>query len=317
MKKTPILKLPELFLTPYKRIDDPKYKLKLRYRYNRSQWIAISAPVAAIVLAVVIAVFYFSKAPTSFWRAESIKGTPTVGNEELDGSGVLPLGEWLKTDSGSKARIEVGMIGELEVDPQSSLQLLDTKATDHEVFLKKGRIYAKTWAPANLFTVKTPSATAIDLGCEYTLEVDKNGNSFVDVNSGMVALESRGNDAIVPQGAVCESKRNSGNGTPYFPDANTEFKAALTRYNFENGGTDALNVVLLNARKKDAVSLWNLLFTSKLKQKEIVFNRLAELIPPPANVDLNDVTSRNTNDLLSWWNKLGYGNSTAIQSLYN
>jgi hypothetical protein len=54
--------------------------------------------------------------------------------------------------------------------------------------LERGALHARIAAPPRLFIVDTPSAMAVDLGCEYKLDVDAAGNSRLHVTSGFVAL---------------------------------------------------------------------------------------------------------------------------------
>ena len=121
---------------------------------------------------------------------------------------------------------------------------------------------ARIWAPPRLFFVDTPSAVAADMGCAYTLDVDDSGGSLLRVTSGWVALQLRDRESIVPAGAACQTRSGIGPGTPYFEDADADFRRALTELDF---GTDAaakdsrFNVLLQKARVKDTLTLWHLI----------------------------------------------------------
>ena len=41
-----------------------------------------------------------------------LDGRPRVGAAAIESTGILPLGEWIETDANSRARIQVGVIGE-------------------------------------------------------------------------------------------------------------------------------------------------------------------------------------------------------------
>src|SRR5207253_7821011 len=126
---------------------------------------------------------------------------------------------WLETDSSSRAKISVGRIGQVEVDPNTRLRLVQTRLTEHRLALARGRMQARIWAPPRLFFVDTPSAEAVDLGCAYTLAVDDAGGSLLQVTSGYVAFVRDGRESKVPAGAVCVTRPGIGPGTPYFADA--------------------------------------------------------------------------------------------------
>src|SRR5436309_715730 len=94
------------------------------------------------------------------------------------------------------------------------------------VALERGKLHAFITAPPRLFFVDTPSAEAIDLGCEYTLAVDDAGIGLLHVTLGWVMLERDGRESYVPIGAMCETRPGVGPGTPFFEDASLSFKEA-------------------------------------------------------------------------------------------
>ena len=91
----------------------------------------------------------------------------------------------------SRAQIAVSSIGNVDIDENTRVRLLETRPTEHRLELARGKMSARIWAPPRLFFVDTPSAVAADLGCAYTLEVDDHGAQLVagDVWMGGVAVE--------------------------------------------------------------------------------------------------------------------------------
>jgi hypothetical protein len=238
------------------------------------------------------------------WEVARVAGAPKVGSKQLEGSGRLAVGEWLETDASSQARVNVADIGEVDIGPNSRVRLLRTRSTEHRLALERGRLHAVIDAPPRLFIVETPSATAIDLGCSYTLEVDDAGRSRLHVTSGWVALELKGREAIVPAGAVCLTEPGKGPGTPYFDDASPAFRAALTRLDFQGGGANDLSVVLAEAREYDTLTLWHLLHRLRGLERARVYDRMASLIPPPHGVTREGVLKLNRTMLDLWKQEL-------------
>ena len=76
----------------------------------------------------------------------------------------------------------------IALEPNTRVQLVEARGREHRMSLERGTIHARIWAPPKLFFVKTPSATAVDLGCEYTLQVDDAGAGLVHVVLGWVAF---------------------------------------------------------------------------------------------------------------------------------
>jgi hypothetical protein len=182
---------------------------------------------------------------------------------------------------------------------------LETRATEHRLELARGRMSAHIWAPPRLFFVDTPSAVAADLGCAYTLEVDDAGASLLRVTSGWVALQLRDRESIVPAGAACATRPGIGPGTPYFEDASETFRAALTKLDFETGTAPAaddslLKGLLAEARVRDTLTLWHLLYRVEGNDRALVYDRLAALAPPPAGVTREGVLQLDAEMLRLW-----------------
>jgi FecR protein/Putative zinc-finger len=229
--------------------------------------------------------------PKQTWKVETISGK-TVSE--------IAVGETLVTDAASRARVQVANIGQVEIAPNSRVKLLKTNEKEHRLSLETGILTAKINAPPRLFIVDTPTAVAIDLGCEYTLEVDKSGNSKLHVTSGFVALERGGRESIVPAGAICLTKKGKGIGTPYFDDVSEDFRKNLWQIDFENGGN--VEKLIAEARNYDTLTLWHLLTRVKATEREKVFDSLASFAKLPNSVTKEGIL-RLDKKMLSAWKK--------------
>lgn len=233
------------------------------------------------------------------WSIEIISGQSIKGNDKLE------VGETLETDADSRAKVRVANIGQVEIAPNSRLQLVKTEATEHRLSLEQGKIQAFIVAPPRLFVVDTPSAVAVDLGCAYTLEVDKEGNSKLHVTSGYVALERDGRESIVPAGGMAITKKGKGLGTPYYEDVSAQFQKAVYQFDFENGGANSLKTILVNSREKDALTLWHLLSRTKDADREQVFKTLNKLVKLPANTTKDGILRLDKEMLKLWQEEIG------------
>ena len=65
-------------------------------------------------------------------------------------------------------------------------------------------------------------------------------------------------------------------------------------------------MVLGQARKRDALTLWHLLSRTDPKQRRLVYDRLRKLSPPPRDVAQEGILSLNRPMLDLWWNQLGF-----------
>jgi len=221
----------------------------------------------------------------------------------LPGTSQLRPGDVLQTDTRSKAEIRIANIGQLLISPNTRIRLLVTKVDEHRIALDRGKVEAQTWAPPRLFIVDTPSASAIDLGCKYSLEVQENGSSLLHVTLGLVALERNGYETIVPAGAFCRTRRGVGPGTPFFEDSSTELQSALQRVDSLDEGlerTRQLEIVIREAHVRDGLSLWHLLPHIDAQSRGLVYDRLAELLPPPPEVTRDGIVALDPKMLDSW-----------------
>jgi len=247
--------------------------------------------------------------PSSAWMLElaSVTGRPTSAHEET----ALTPNRWIVVGSRIRARLKAEDVGVVEVEPGSRIRLLSATNEQHRLALSVGVLHAQIWARPGRFYVETPSAMAIDLGCAYTLEVDGSGASHLHVTAGWVGLASDGHEAFVPAGAVCTTTPEGVAGTPRRAEANPTFSRALDALDGTPGAVrgNVLDVVLGEARARDAFSLWHLLTRLDRASAAKVYERLAILAPPPPQVTRDRILNRDRIALDAWWDSFGIGDS--------
>jgi len=281
---------------------------------KRNDWYVIGAAVFSVVLGIVLGILYYTQsASTAYWSVERLAGTPTIGSEKLTDHGMLRVGDFLETDDRSSARLQVGIIGEVHVRPKSRVKIVETSPTEYRISLDKGKIEAAIWAPPKLFFVETASATPVDLGCMYTLEVKEDGSGLLKVASGLVALQLGEVESLIPSYAMCKTKKSYGPGTPYFDDATEDFKNALEKFDFSENKSDAIEIILRESRKEDLLSLWHILSKVKGTEREKTFNRISEFVNIPDGITSEGIMNGNKEMMDILWECLGYGR----KSLWN
>ncbi|HEV2196357.1 MAG TPA: FecR family protein [Candidatus Acidoferrum sp.] len=276
------------------------------------------AAVAALVLIGVTSYFLIRARNASnsgpAWEIARIEGAPRVGWHSLSANSEtakLKVGQTLVTDSSSRASITLDETGRIEVDPASRLRVVASGRERKRLSLERGTIHATIWAPPGEFVVDTPSAVAVDLGCVYTLHVDDSGAGLLRTTMGWVGFKLDGHESFIPAGAVCATRPKVGPGTPYFEDASASFREALTKFDFAKitpqERNALLGILLVDARKEDALTLWHLLSRVSDAERPGVYDRLAALAPPPRDVTREGILRLDQKMLDSWWNSLGYG----------
>jgi hypothetical protein len=65
-------------------------------------------------------------------------------------------------------------------------------------------------------------------------------------------------------------------------------------------------MVLAEARKRDALTLWHLLARTDASQRTLVYAKLAQFVPPPADVTEDRILSLDASMMDRYWNELGF-----------
>ena len=229
-------------------------------------------PARRVWLAAAAAVFL--AASLLLFRGVSPPAAPTAWRV---GDATVMAGQVLRS-AGSPIELESEAVGRVDLGPASELRA----TTSRHLELRRGRLHAFIWAPPREFVVETPSARAVDLGCQYTLEVDGAGNGLIRVETGWVAFQSHGQESFIPAGAQCPTRPRRGPGIPYYDDAPEAFTQALAR--FESGDPAALPRLLAAARPRDGLTLWHLLARVPAAARGEVFDRFAQLIGVPRDL---------------------------------
>lgn len=302
LEELPLVEAPEAMWAP---IAAALQESRLRRTPVVGQWRVVFA--AAVVLAVIGVAYWAVTRPAGMrWEVVRLAGSPAVGAKYIRGAGQVGAGEWIETDARSSASIKVGEIGSVEVAPNTRVRVVAMRPREHRFALLRGEIRAKISAPPRLFFVDTASGTAVDLGCEYTLNTDEDGFGMLRVTKGWVSFQSKGLESLVPAGASCQTRPRAGPGIPYFDDAPENLKQALARFAFEKAGNEALDMILDQARLRDTLTLWHLLSRVEAGDRGRVFDRIAALAPVPAGVSREQALKLDPETLNRWKEELAW-----------
>jgi FecR protein/Putative zinc-finger len=246
--------------------------------------------VAIVAFAVALAAYWrLAHRSGASWEVVRLYGAPSVDAKPIRAVGRIGAGEWIETDAESRARVEVGEIGSVDIAPNTRIRVVTARPSEHRLALARGEIRAKISAPPKLFFVDTASGTAVDLGCEYELKTDEDGAGLLRVTKGWVSFQWKGIESLVPAGASCRTRPHAGPSIPYFDDAPERVKQAVEIFGFEKTGNDALNIILSESRVRDTLTLWHLLSRVPADDRERVFDRITTLTSVPAGISREGV----------------------------
>jgi ferric-dicitrate binding protein FerR (iron transport regulator) len=199
-------------------------------------------------------------------------------------SGVLPVGGVLDTGA-HEAELAIADIGNARLGVGTRVRLERSSAARHQLYLERGRMHAKVDAPPRIFAVTTPGASVVDLGCEYTLEVDAQGAGSITVQTGRVELVGEGTLAVVlPAGTHARLLPGRRAGLALLNDAPPALVAAAAAFDAREAG--AIPRVLAAARAEDAFTIVTLARMTR-DERRGVLDKLATLSPPPVGVTVD------------------------------
>jgi FecR-like protein len=282
-------------------------------RWTSARFLGPALAAAAAIVMMVGVTWQTTLRPVAGWDVAATIGAPRIGASALRGSGRLAVGDTLVTDGSSRAQIDVSTIGQVTVDENSSVRLVETRAGRHRLSLDRGTLHAVIAAPPGEFIVDTPSATATDLGCVYSLHVDEDGSGVLSVAAGWVAFEYNGRESFVPAGASSRTHPRLGPGTPVYDDAEERFRNELDMVDAGEGYKmygDALAYVLEHARPRDAMTLWHLVPRVSAADRGAVVDALAARVAMPSSVARDAVMRLDHASMDQWWDALGLLDTT-------
>lgn len=296
-------------LKPDVKLNYGNYQDRLSVRNRYLKYAAITLIAAMILIALLPSLLTDKNAVKmdifkTSWPVINIKGVTTIDSKLFYGNDRLKIGDWLETKDSARARLEIPGIGSVMIEPNSRVKIVSSDDNEHRIEVDYGTINADITSKPRTFFVDTRSATAIDLGCEYTLTVDKSGDGIIYVKEGMVSLEQNGRSSLVPAGKFCMSKTGIGPGTPYRKNTSEELKSALIKYDFGEGGSEALNTILKYAKKQDAVTLVSILQRADEQEKPKVFARASQFVPPPRHIAHDSIPFIKIDELNEWIEKV-------------
>jgi len=277
--------------------------------HSQPAWFRYRIPALAAVLTVAIAAILYltlGHRHQSNWDVVGLQGSTAVDSKPIRGTSTVKPGEWIETASSSSARVQIGAIGVVEVGPATRLRVTAIRPSEHRLALARGEIHAKIIAPPKLFFVDTPSATAEDLGCEYSLKTDEDGLGLLHVTLGWVSFQWKGLESLVPAGASCRTRPHTGPGVPYFDDAPEELIQALGTLAATNYAGSSLDVVLRDARVRDTLTLWHLLPRTESPDRQRIYERIAALSPVPTDVSRERALQLDPDTLARWREALAW-----------
>lgn len=255
--------------------------------------------IAASIVAVAALVFFWLNRAKG-WNVNVTMGSVLINDNAINSDKELELNSSLLTDENSSARIIIPHVGVIQVEPNTSLS---RTRKDFEIKLNKGKIVKKSdlqTAEAKLTITTDLADFNEELSSDFELSASEEINELF-VFRGTVKVVVKGFEAVVPENFACNVKKGK-YAVPYNPNSDPQIVKLIKEY---SGPADPNMVVIVSqAQKSDALSLWHILQLSSEENRPIVFKKLNELVPPPDSVTGEGIQKLNREMLDQWLIKI-------------
>ncbi|MCU0755455.1 MAG: hypothetical protein MUE46_10090 [Xanthomonadales bacterium] len=266
-----------------------------------------------LALAAAVLVAVIGPSAGAAWRFSWPEGAAWSGTiMTADGASTavqLEPGREFQVPGTHHAEFAIARLGSLQLDPGTTLRLIETRSGQHRAELLQGRLHARVWAPPGVFGVQLGQTRALDLGCVFTLSRDAAGHARLEVQSGWVLL-SGPHESLVPAGAQADIDPVRGPGTPYRHVAAPALRTALARIDALQGGVapsgPEVAAVLDAASDADALSLVALLSRYPTLAAGPLLPRTERALPQAAAVDRERLRRGDPSALNPLWEALPY-----------
>lgn len=270
------------------------------------------AGAAAAMFVIALFLFWPAGRGDVQWQARRAAGQPRLNANIIGAEARVQVGGVITTDAYSQVELDAAGHGRIRVLPGSVVKLVQSGDRHQRLALEHGSIEASLFAPPFMFSFDTPSGTAYDIGCAFTLSVDDQGHGLVRVTSGWVQFEIGMKQELAPAGMVIPIEPGIGPGTPYFEDAAPAFTEALAQFDSSKepaARLSALRTITQQARPRDTYTLLRLMRDATPEERGVLFDRAVQLRPPPAWVTREGIMRHEEAMMDAWVQSLGYGDA--------
>lgn len=256
--------------------------------------------IIVISILVVAALVFLWLNRAKGWNVDVTMGSVLINNNAVNSETELELNSSLITDENSSVRIIIPQIGDIQVEPNSSLS---RTRNDFEIKLSKGKIIKKSDAQTAEATLTITTDLADfneEPSSDFELSVTEEINELF-VFGRKVKVVVKGFESIVPENFACTVKKGK-YAVPYNSNSDPQIVKLIKEY---SGPADPNMVLIVSlANKSDALSLWHILQLSSKENRPIVFKKLNELVPPPETVTGEGIQKLNREMLEQWLIKI-------------
>ena len=251
-----------------------------------------------VIIAGAIWYFFFVKPPG--WEVTNLSGSPTIQRYNrttvVEKNSLFEINELLITDVNSKAVIKIPQIGEIYLNPGSSVKR-DGDVGELTIYYGGINVIKKTGLepfPVEVFSAKIEDYKA----GSYSVNMDNKNAEIYSESAGLIISSEDRKIYLIP-GYECLIEQNARVGMPFSQSVSEDFIEAVNIFISERE-KENLNGVLLLSERKDALTLINILLIADKSSRDIVINKLHSLVSLPKDVNPYQMSNLNEKDIIKW-----------------
>ncbi len=258
---------------------------------------------AATIAVVATAAVWLAGAPPADVRL--VAGRAVIDGLPAEPTTVVAEGARIETMPDGWAEVRVRR-SPVRLDAATSARVVDATQAPRRLALEGGRLRVEAASTAVAVAI---DATEVVID-EATAEVERqaNGLARVVVTRGRVRLAGHGRDLVAPLGTQCAIYPGIGPGTPHTADVSAAFREALeavdTLQTTAFRRMIGFDVLLLEARPDDALTLVSLLARVDAAERRKLVDRLGVLSPAPPGVVVDAVLNGDSVMIEAWRQRL-------------
>lgn len=253
-----------------------------------------------LVVVISVVVWYLFLIKTPQWEVVNLSGSPTIKGDSknvvVENSSILEKNDLLSTNKNSKALVKIAGVGEITINPGSSVERGGGKG---EISITNGDIEIIKTEKSEPFPVDVFSVIIEDYKAgSYSVKVNENNSFVYSISAGLLITSGSREVYLLPE-YICEIDKKSQVGIPYSKTASEELIGAVNDFNLEKNN-EALEIILFQSKENDALTLFNVLPMVDKNSRELVINKLHSLVRIPKDVNPHQVANLNKGDLKKW-----------------
>lgn len=296
IEKQKILRLKEISeeVKQSKPFIGKRIKSNKQFDYNKRYAFIPVVLIFIVFIFIGISNLFSSNTP---WKISDFNGLVFVNgkNSILD----IQKGDIVLTDKESMAKLKVPDTGEIVLESNSGLMLLEGNNDKNIIRFDEGKIDVYTVVPFPNLVIRAGNTDIIDHTAKYSVE--RNSREIkISVFQGNVEIKSASNFFLTDNYQCIISKGK--NGLPTRIDVSPQYQA-LANFPAQNGNLDSL---LSLSTEKDWLTLFHLIKFGDKKNREQIFNRLNELFPLPEGILKTQILNLEKGALENWFNNISW-----------